>query len=177
PVGRVELAGGAAAPDVDAGVGEALADLLALVAAQRRLDAVLVGGAQLDGGKADALAHLEDGGHVPLLGDVVGDDAEAEPGGVGFALAGFGGGGVGGEPGGGEGAGGLQETAAVDGGHARDLRGDTATAKALIMPDGRRKDNSRKAAKAQRMPKKKRELASGLTLPSCLSVRLCGFAR
>jgi hypothetical protein len=61
-----------------AGIREALADLLALVLAQRWLNAVLVSGAQLDGGEAGALAGLQHGWQVPGGGHVVGDQSEAE---------------------------------------------------------------------------------------------------
>ena len=68
----------AAAPDVDAGVGELLADLLALLLAQRRLDAVLVARAQARRRRCRRCRTLSIVGKVPLGGDVVGDDAEAE---------------------------------------------------------------------------------------------------
>src|SRR5262245_42634346 len=74
----MELANAAAAPDVDARVGEALLDLPALVPGQARLDAMLVGGAQLDGADADSFADLEQGRQVPGGGDIVGDQAQAE---------------------------------------------------------------------------------------------------
>src|SRR5262249_4371442 len=77
-IGRLELAGGAAAPDLDLAVLEALPHLLALLLAERRFDAVLVPGAQLDRRDADVLAHLDEGRHVPRLADVVRDGAEPE---------------------------------------------------------------------------------------------------
>ena len=55
----------AAAPEHDAGVGELLLHVLALVGRERRLDAVLVRGAALDGGDADLLADLQEGGQSP----------------------------------------------------------------------------------------------------------------
>src|SRR5262249_28145299 len=57
----VELAHGAAAPDFDAGVGALLLDLLPLLLAEARLDAVLVRGAELDRRDADVLADSQDG--------------------------------------------------------------------------------------------------------------------
>src|SRR5262249_17417742 len=77
-VGRMKLTDGAATPAIDARVGEAFADLLALRLAHGRLGGVLVRGAQLDGGQADVAANLEDGRQVPVRSDVVGDDAEAK---------------------------------------------------------------------------------------------------
>ncbi len=73
-VGGMELANRAAAPDFKAHVGTALADVFALVLAQRGLDAVLVRGAKLDRAQADFLAHLADRVEIPGRGNVVGDD-------------------------------------------------------------------------------------------------------
>ena len=47
-IGRVELARGAAAPDVDAGIGEAFFDLGVLLLAQVRFDLVVVRRSQFD---------------------------------------------------------------------------------------------------------------------------------
>src|SRR6185369_2180464 len=61
-----------------ASIGEAFADFLPLLLAQGRLDTVLVCGAQLDRRDAYGLANLEDRWHVPRLGNVVSDDAQAK---------------------------------------------------------------------------------------------------
>jgi hypothetical protein len=72
----VKFARGAAAPDFDAGVGKLLADFFTLRQRQTRLDAMLVGGAQLDGGQTHGAANLQHRRQVPRRGDVVRDDAE-----------------------------------------------------------------------------------------------------
>jgi len=77
-VRRMELARRAAAPDLDAGVGEALAHFTAGVTAQAWLDAVLVRGAQLNAGDADRAADAQHGRHVPRRRDVVSDGAQLE---------------------------------------------------------------------------------------------------
>ena len=77
-VGRVVLAGGAQAADLHRRVLEPLAHLGPRRRRQRDLHAVLVGGPQLDGVEARVGEILDDGRHVPVLGDVVGDGAELE---------------------------------------------------------------------------------------------------
>ena len=55
-----------------------LLDVLRLRRGQRRLDAVLVRGAELDGGNLNRPAHFEQRRQVPLGRDVVGHEAELE---------------------------------------------------------------------------------------------------
>jgi hypothetical protein len=49
-----------------------------LLAPDRRLDAALVVGAQLDGLEARALQHADDGWHIEILQRVIGDGSEVE---------------------------------------------------------------------------------------------------
>src|SRR5713226_9454914 len=74
----MKLANAAAAPALDPSVREPLTHFFAAVLAQARLDAMLVGGAQLDRRKADVLTDPNNRRQIPRSGDVVSDDAEME---------------------------------------------------------------------------------------------------
>src|SRR5262249_33172339 len=75
-IGGMELAGGARTPDLNAGVGEALPNFPTLRLAEAWLDAVFVRRSQFDRRKADLLAYLEDGGNIPVGSDIVSHDAK-----------------------------------------------------------------------------------------------------
>src|SRR5205823_387673 len=63
-IGGVEFTGRSASPDVDARVGKALPDFLALRFGKGWFDTVLVARAQLHGRQADTLADFEDGRNI-----------------------------------------------------------------------------------------------------------------
>src|SRR5215204_6332944 len=77
-VRRVVFAGRAQAADFYSRVLEPLAHLGACRRRQRDLHAVLVRRTQLDGVEARGGEILDDGRHVPVLGNVVGDGAKLE---------------------------------------------------------------------------------------------------
>ena len=77
-VGVLELADAAASPNVHAGVGETIFDVLALVLAQRTARRRACGWCAARPARRRRLARLEKRRKVPVGGEVVGDEAEAE---------------------------------------------------------------------------------------------------
>ena len=71
---------------MDDGILESTPNLLALGLGQVDLDLVRMTGSQLDSLVAEGVQLLEDGGEVPILGDIVGDDPELRHGRSPFSL-------------------------------------------------------------------------------------------
>lgn len=93
-VGSVVIEGRAQAHEFDRGILELVLDFFALGGGEGDFDSVGVSGAQFDPLETGLRAIPDDGGDVPILGEVVGDEAELDGGLLGE-------GGVGGLAGGG----------------------------------------------------------------------------